>query len=214
MTPEMLTHPRAIYRPTVKVSSNFDIKWFVIAVEHEQAAIEARARAVAAPDGSSEMAQAFDDALRAAMVAVAAAAFAIDALYEKVNAMLRSDVRPRFREDAKRSGRIVETFKVALDLGKRAQTWQTEVPRVFNLRDEAVHFESTWNVPGPHPTGKSNVSRKNLIYASEEASRAVDLALKILTVAYTSPREQHIELVEWSESNAHVPALLESERRR
>jgi hypothetical protein len=49
---------------TVKMSSNFDIKWFQIAVEHEQAAIAARAEALAAPDGSSEMAQAFDDELR------------------------------------------------------------------------------------------------------------------------------------------------------
>jgi hypothetical protein len=113
VTPEMLVHARSIGTPTVKISSNFDTKWFLIAVEHEQAAIEARARAVAAPDGSSEMGQAFDDELRAAMVVVAAAAFAIDALYDKVNSMLDPNVRPPFSEDSKRSGRIVETFKVA-----------------------------------------------------------------------------------------------------
>jgi hypothetical protein len=56
-----IAHVRVMGEITVKISSNFDIKWFRIAVEHEQAAVEARARAVAAPDGSTEMAEAFDD---------------------------------------------------------------------------------------------------------------------------------------------------------
>lgn len=38
----------------VTMRSNFDIKWFQIAVTHERAAIEARERAAAAPDGSKE----------------------------------------------------------------------------------------------------------------------------------------------------------------
>jgi hypothetical protein len=198
----------------VKISSNFDIRWFRIAVEHEQAAIEARARAVAAPDGSTEMAEAFDDELRAAMVAVAAAAFAIDALYEKVTAMLESSARPCFSQGAKRPGRIVETFKVALDLGKRAAAWQSEIPRLFELRDDEVHFRASVNPSEPHPTGKSNVSRENLIYTCEEATRAVDLALEVLTAAYSSPRKQHEELAKWTESAAHVPDMLTTERER
>jgi hypothetical protein len=214
VTVEGLARSRVQGGLTIKVSSNFDTKWFVIAVEHERAAIAARARAVAAPDGSSEMAQAFDDELRAAMVAIAAAAFAIDALYEKIDAMLEQEVRPRFGDGVRRSGRIVETFKVALDLGRRAHAWQTEIPRLFDLRDDEVHFEASLNDSEPHPTGKSNVSRENLIYSAEEATRAVDLALEVLTVAYSSPRKANVGLVAWAESAAHVPAWLESERRR
>jgi hypothetical protein len=40
--------------------SNFDTKWFQIAVVHERAAIGARERAIGSPDGSKEMAEAFD----------------------------------------------------------------------------------------------------------------------------------------------------------
>jgi len=198
---------------TITVSSNFDTKWFVIAVEHERAAIAARKRAVATPDGSAEMAQAFDDELRAAMVAIAAAAFAIDALYEKINALLDPELRPHFSDAVKRSGRIVETLKAALDLGKRAQVWQTEIPRLFALRDDEVHFESSFHPAEPHPTGTSNVSRENLIYSAEEATRAVDLAVEVLTVAYSSPRKDAAGLVAWAESAAHVPAWLDEERR-
>jgi hypothetical protein len=197
---------------TVKMSSNFDTKWFVIAVEHEQAAIAARARAVAAPDGSSEMGLAFDHETRAAMVAVAAVAFALDALYDKVNAMLDPTARPKFNDAVKRSGRIVETLKVALDVGERFQAWQTQISRLFELRDDLVHFRSTLNPPAPHPTGKSNVTREASIYTSEEATRAVDLALEVLTAAYSSPRKRHAELVKFAENATHVPAWLESER--
>jgi hypothetical protein len=44
----------------IRIRSNFDIKLFEIAVEHEREALEARARAGASEDGSNEVAQAFD----------------------------------------------------------------------------------------------------------------------------------------------------------
>jgi hypothetical protein len=116
------------------IQSNFDVKWFQIAVAHERVAIEARKRAMAAPVGSKEMGEAFDEELQATMVVVAAAAFAIDALYVKVDELLG----PAERSSAKssRAGRIVETFKLALDLGKLGAEWQESI----DLRDELVHF--------------------------------------------------------------------------
>ena len=113
---------------TIKITSNFDIKWFQIAVEHERAALEARDRAIAAPEGSREMGEAFDDELKAAMVAIAACAFAIDAMYTKLYDMLEPSARPTFSDDAKRPGRIVETLKLALDVGKRGLEWQNTIP--------------------------------------------------------------------------------------
>src|SRR4051794_30045741 len=98
--------------PTIRIKSNFDIKWFQIALDHESAALDARDRAIAAPDGSGEMGQAFDDELKAAMVAIAASSFAIDAMYTTLWDMLDSAARPTFAQGVKRPGRIVETFKV------------------------------------------------------------------------------------------------------
>ena len=72
----------------ITIRSNFDIKRFEVAAKHHRAAEEARARSVAAEDGSTAMSQAFDDELQATMVVVAAAAFALDALYKKLDDLL------------------------------------------------------------------------------------------------------------------------------
>jgi hypothetical protein len=195
---------------TAFITSNFDIKWFQIALEHERAALEARDRAIAAPDGSQEMGEAFDDELKAAMVAIAASAFAIDAMYTKLSDMLDPADRARASD---RVGYIVETFKVALDLGKRGLERQSSIPALFEQRDELVHFRGKPYESMMHPTGKSAVSRENLTYTAEATAHAVDLALEVLTTAYTSPRRKHAALVECSKRTTHVPPFLESERR-
>jgi hypothetical protein len=194
------------------ITSNFDIKWFQIAVEHERAALEARDRAEATED-SHEFGVAFDDELKAAMVAIAACAFAIDAMYTQLSDMLEPSQRRTFRESVKRPGRIVETFKAALELGKRGLEWQTSIPALFEQRDELVHFRGKPYEAVMHPTGKSNVSRENVTYTAEATTHAVDLTLEVLTTAYTSPRADHATLVDWSKRAAHVPEFLENERR-
>jgi hypothetical protein len=191
------------------ITSNFDIKWFRIALEHERAALDARDRAIAAPDGSTEMGQAFDDELNAAMVAIAASAFAIDAIYTTLSDKLGPDERPRASD---RVGYIVETLKVALDLSKRSQTWQSMIPALFDQRDELVHFRGRPYESVMHPTGKSGVSRENVTFTAEAATHAVAVALDVLVTAYSSPRRKHAMLVKWSESATHVPEWLRNER--
>lgn len=189
------------------IRSNFDMMWFKVAAAHCRAAQEARERAEASADGSPEMAQAFGDELEATMVVVAAAAFAIDALYVKVDELLDPTERTRARG---RVGRIVETFKIALTLGKRGARWQESIPELFDLRDELVHFRAEDHPPQPHPTGKSNVSRESSFYSLEKATWAFDLAHEVLTIAYTSPRAEHTELVAWAKSVSHVPEYFGS----
>jgi hypothetical protein len=77
------------------------------------------------------------------MVAVAAAAFALDALYAKINAMLEPAARPRVGARVRRAARVGETLKAALELGGRATSWQARIPALFELRDDLVHFEGT-----------------------------------------------------------------------
>ena len=188
---------------TLTIRSNFDMKWFQVAAAHHRPAQEARKRAEAAEDGSPEMGLAFDDELQATMVVVAAAAFAIDALYVKMEDLL--DPKERTQAKSSRAGRIVETFKIALTLGKRGAKWQQSIPDLFDLRDELVHFRAEDHPPQSHPTGKSHVSRESSFYSLEKATWAFDLAHEVLTVAYTSPRAKHTALVAWTESVAHVP---------
>jgi hypothetical protein len=193
----------------ITMRANFDTKWFQVAVAHLRVAEEARKRAEAAEDGSDEMGLAFDDELQATMVVVAAAAFAIDALYVKLNDMLDPEER---RQATSRVGTIVETLKSALELGPRTQQWQQSIPELFDVRDELVHFRGEDHPPLPHPTGKSHVSRESSFYTVEKATWALDLAHEVLTVAYTSPRAKHVALVAWAESVAHVPPYLDELR--
>jgi hypothetical protein len=158
---------------SISMRANFDIKWFQIAAAHHRAAQKARRRAEAAEDGSSEMGLAFDDELQATMVVVAASAFAIDALYVKLNELL--DPPERTEAKGTRVGRIVETLKIALDLGKRTGEWQRSIPDLFDLRDELVHFRGEDHPTEPHPTGKSHVSRESSFYTVEKATWALDL---------------------------------------
>jgi hypothetical protein len=193
----------------VTMRANFDIKWLQVAVAHHRAAVEARARAEAAEDGSNEMGLAFDEELQATMVVIAAAAFAIDALYVKLNDLL--DPKER-RQANTRAGSIVETLKSALEVGDRTQKWQQSIPKLFEVRDELVHFRGEDHPSQPHPTGKSHVSRESSFYTIEKATWALDLVHEVLTVAYTSPRVEHKDLVAWAESAAHVPEYFDELR--
>lgn len=68
---------------------------------------------------------AFDDEQKAAMVAITAAAFALGALYVRLDHLLDPAVRIRA---GSRVGKIVETFKLALLFGACTQVVQTDVP--------------------------------------------------------------------------------------
>ena len=155
------------------------------------------------------MAEAFDDELRSTMVVIAAAAFAIDALYVRVDELLEPEYRNRAE---RRVGRIIETLKVALDLGPRTQRWQTEIGDLFDKRDELVHFRGKEKEPLPHPTGKSNVSHESASFTAEEATRAVDLALEVLKGGYTLARPKHAALQTWNQRASHVPAWFDEVR--
>lgn len=109
-------------------------------------------------------------------------------------------------------GRIVETFKTALALGRRGHEWQTLIRALFEQRGELVHFKGKPHESLMHPTGKAAVSRENVIFTAEATTHAVDLALEVLTTAYTSPRREHRAIVEWSQQAAHVAAYLASQR--
>jgi hypothetical protein len=194
---------RALGGVTLAIRSNFEVQWFQIAVTHLVDAQEARKRSEAAPAESSDLRPAIDDETRATMIVIAATAFAIDALYAKLNELLDKADRIRCRT---RVGTIVETLKRTLDLGPRTGRWTKSVHELFDLRDDLVHFEGEDRAPEPHPTGKTHVSWESARYTVEKAVWAVDLAREVLTVAYTEPRSKHKKLVAWAASNKHVPA--------
>jgi hypothetical protein len=83
-----MRHNRSLGDVTVRVASNFWIKWTEVALEHAGAAKDARRRAEKADPGSREMSEAFGDELAAGLVTVTSAAFAIDAWYAAIEGMV------------------------------------------------------------------------------------------------------------------------------
>jgi hypothetical protein len=196
---------------TVQIASNFWMKWLEIAAEHARIAREARARAEQAPAGSPEMGQAFDDELKASLVAVTASAFAIDAWYIAVQPMIPT---PQVGKKAGRDAWVIETLKAGFKLGPAAARWGSQIKPLYRLRDGVVHHTSIFSEGQPHPTGLSNVAKENAVYTAEEAVRAVDLAVDVMTHCLATPRSRYPDLVTWCEDRAHVIEFFRDKRKQ
>jgi hypothetical protein len=212
-----MRHDRALGDVTVRVASNFWIKWAEIALEHAGAAKDARRRADEASAGSRERSEAFGDELGAGLVAVTSAAFAIDAWYKAIERMVA--LPPHLIAAwskcgaPSRSAKVMETLRAGFNLGSAGSRWGRAIKDLYRLRDHAVHFESVFHEAQPHPTGKSNVSRENVIYSADAAANAADLAVDVVTVCMASPRPMNPDLRKWCGERAHVPSYLAEKRR-
>jgi hypothetical protein len=195
---------------SVQIASSFWMKWFEIAAEHSRMALEARARAEQAEAGSQEMGEAFGEELKASLVAVTAAAFAIDAWYIAVKPMIPPQ---QVAEDAGRAARVIETLKAGFSLGPAAARWGSQIKALYRLRDGVVHHTSTFSETQPHPTGLSNVAKENAVYTAERAAWTVDLAVDVMTRCLTAPRSQYSDLVDWCEDRAHVVEFFRDKRK-
>ena len=201
----------------VKIASNLWMTWYYVAADHAAQAAEARERSINAPDGSHEMGVAFQDEFHAALVAITASAFAVDAWALAVEDQDRAAPRPVPEPDepcdpppprSGRAGAMTELLKSRFDLGRFGAQWGKQIKRLFQLRVSAVHFRSEFFPPQPHPTGKSNVSSEQTIYTAEEARRSVVLALEVVSVCIAQPRPQFPETAKWCSEIAHVPGAL------
>jgi hypothetical protein len=198
---------------TAKIASHFWVSWTDVAIEHARMAGKARQRAVEAPDGSPAMGKAFDGELKAALVAITAAAFAVDAWFGAVKPMIplpphllaawtKSGARPS------RAARVSETLNAGFAVGPVAARWGRQLKWLYALRDGAVHHDSLFVEAAPHPSGKSNVSRENAVYTAEASVAAADLALQIVTRCIGSPRPALFDLVKWCGDRVDVREAL------
>lgn len=120
------------------------------------------------------------------MLAVAAAAHALDGLYGSVKRYVQ---RPTSK--ARRPRQILETLKHGFVVGKQAQRWMAELDWLFDLRDSIVHHGDDY---GPlrvvHesedllvavPVELSNLSSKS-------AARAAWIAREIVDTCRSNPK--------------------------
>ena len=89
----------------------------------------------------------------AALVAVSAAAHALDGLYGTVKPLVRTNFA-----DANRRGQILKTLELGFDVGWVAQThWASEFDWLYQIRDGAVHHAEAMRPMVTHRTTDETV---------------------------------------------------------
>jgi hypothetical protein len=171
-------------------------QWGEIAVEREGTARAARADLVAQHRHGQEPAPAMLTELLASMVAISAAAHALDALYGQ---LVTPDIKAAGPGDDKgREAHIRECLKRRFDTGKRDLEWVSRFRRLFDLRDAAVHAEVKSLPAVPHPSGVSHAGQVNADYSAEEAVKAVDLMLDVLNTCVQNPKPSDDVAKKWA----------------
>jgi len=171
--------------------------WLQIAAQASDDAADARNAAIEAGDDDEVFNRALEREFRASMIAVAAAAFAVDAFYGSV--LLHA---PQTRIDAKsRDGSIFETLKHAFSLSGERQAALREPLRVmFRLRDRAVHPRAAWVAPTRHPVFNLLMEPRFVEYTVENAVNAQLLARRLIWACLQAPKREHIDLAAWCEA--------------
>ena len=171
-------------------------QWGQIAVEREVTARTARGELVAQHRHGQESASAMLTELLASMVAISAAAHALDAFYgQLVTPAIKKDGP---KDDKGREAHIRECLKRRFDTGKRDREWVSRFQRLFDLRDAAVHAEVKSLPAVPHPSGVGNAGQVNADYSAEEAVKAVDLMLDVLNTCVQNPKPSDAEAEAWA----------------
>jgi hypothetical protein len=152
------------------------------------------------------------DEYLASLVAVPAAAFAIDAWYIEV--MDRIPFVPSQPPPSNRFGWVWGTLSKGFAPGRASNAWAQAIKRLYKLRDDVAHFRSEWLPLQPHPSGRTHVSAQNVIYSAEEAERSALIAVEVICGCLRNPRPTNVELVEWCEARPHVAGDLEALRDR
>jgi hypothetical protein len=132
---------------------------------------------------------------------VSAASFAIDGFYGSVAPWIT--VPPQLvatwkGKQTPREGRIVETLKFGYTLGSHAGRWQGELPWLFDLRNENVHYDEEFAAPVVHPV-MGHVSPERVVYTAENSTRAVDVMLDVITICAVNNLKPtaHRDHVDW-----------------
>ena len=194
---------------SIRTTTHLWLIWASIAVDRADAARRARDAALGAGDSaevSHWMRQEFD----ASLVAVAASAHALDALYGST-AVPQSLRDAWFGKRTKRHGKIREALKLFFKTGPVQTQWVTDFEWLFDLRDAAAHPEERPQQTAPHPLG-TNTAPEFVNYSTESAVRARDIMLAVLRWCTDNPRPSEPTALRWAA--AHEPDIADLERRR
>lgn len=147
------------------------IVWGQIAIDHEREAREARRR-----DPAYEHLP--------GLVAIAGAAFALDALYGVARGLIPVEEVDRAEDGGDEAGRkrarhVAERLRRGVSPGRLAQTWPARIRELYKTRDEAMHYGERDASPVWHPALQSNIAPQAFEYRLEAAETAIDLMLEV-----------------------------------
>jgi hypothetical protein len=199
---------------TVRASSHFWIAWSRIAAEQRDESRRARSELLTLPVGG-ELVLGLEREWHASLVAVAAAAFAIDSFYEEVKSDIplpQATVSAWQSKGTARASRIIETLKRGFTIGRQASQWTSDLQRLYHLRDTVVHQRPALEPTMEHPSGRTKVAAEMATYSLEEASASVNLALDIISTCLMSPRPRLSQLVQLCQACAQGAATLQALR--
>lgn len=178
----------------VEIRTDIWQHWMALAVRHAAEARGARATnlGIDAVD--------FNEALVAepqeSLIAVSAAAFALEAFRESV---LHHVPSARIAADSA-DGRIHQSLIHAFVFPQAAaKAWRQDLKQVFRLRDSAVHPSAAFATPGLHSAYPVAMDSKYLKYSCENGTTVARMAWRLIQHCLRNPRATHAELSAWCE---------------
>ena len=154
--------------------------WSEIAIANERAAWRIRIKALKHATPAKFM----GDEMKPSLIAITAAAFALDALYGALKPICGDPVTSK---DAKGWQHVLETFGHGFKLGRKASQWQPKFGSLFSAaRDPAVHAKEAFATPVPHPLG-GHAAPIYRTYSPKKAKEAVNLLMDVLDTLTSNP---------------------------
>ena len=163
--------------------------WLRVAIDHETLATVARCELMGADgaDNDRRRADLVEEETRAGLVAITAAAFALEAM--ALSAAARAGLQAGIGRSASAGRRIAEVLKQCFVIPvDRFADWRRSIVEIFGARNAAVHPDAGLQDPMPHPALHAAVPRPAHIYRLENTSAAITAALTTARVASSSPR--------------------------
>lgn len=173
--------------PSILMKHHAWVTWAEIAIDQEDEARRARLRKPA-------------EEFRPGLVAITAAAFALDAFYGVAKQLV-----PDPGTKSPRGAVVAERLKRGVAGGPKAHTWSHRIKALFKTRREAVHFGEAAAPPIMHAALNSHVSPEVFSWRLEAAQDAVDLLLEVFETWVENPNKL---TKDWAAAHGHAVADL------
>jgi hypothetical protein len=177
----------AVHNPSIRIRTHLWVLWARIAIRHEVMAQAARKEA---QQPGVDLGPLFEAEMDASLTGICAAAFALEALsreLEELRLLPAATVGAWTKNRPSDAAVTLEVLKVAVDPKGVVNLWRQELPWLFKIRGESVHYEGSFQAPQPHPLG-TNTGLAQVTYSIENTTRAVNLLVGILERCRDKPK--------------------------